>query len=73
MRNVFSKVKIDEMWYQHSLLLIRILIMVGFSGLLFFIGISEIAVYLCLLFLNLFLLISSYVFAYADGKKIFEI
>ncbi|MDR2415531.1 MAG: hypothetical protein LBD75_02745 [Candidatus Peribacteria bacterium] len=72
-KKIFSKVEIDEMWYQHSLLLIRILIMVGLSGLLFFIGITEIAVYLCLLFLNLFLLIGSYVFAYTDGKKIFEI
>jgi hypothetical protein len=46
--------------------------MVGLSGLLFFVGISEINVYLCLLVLNLFLWIGSYVFAYADGKKIFE-
>jgi hypothetical protein len=65
--------EIAEMRYQQSLFFIWILIMVGLSGLLFFIGISEIVVYLCLLFLNLFLLLGSYVFSYADGKKIFEV
>ncbi|MDR2189759.1 MAG: hypothetical protein LBP53_00775 [Candidatus Peribacteria bacterium] len=72
-RKVFSKIEIDKIRYQHSLLFIWIVIMIGFSGLLFFIGISEISVYLCLLLLNLFLLMGSYVFAYADGKNIFEI
>ncbi|MDR2540757.1 MAG: hypothetical protein LBD11_03030 [Candidatus Peribacteria bacterium] len=64
--------KIDEVWYKYSLSLIWMLILVGLSGLLFFIGINEIIVYLCLLFLNLFLLIGSYVFDYSDGKKVFE-
>jgi hypothetical protein len=72
LKNLHPKVEVDEIRYKYSLLLIWILVMVGFSGLLFFIGISEIRVYLCLLVLNLFLLIGSYVFNYADGKKIFE-
>ncbi|MDR0607996.1 MAG: hypothetical protein LBG52_06760 [Candidatus Peribacteria bacterium] len=65
--------KIDEVWYKYSLVLIWLLILVGLSGVLFFIGISEIVVYLCLLFLNIFLLIGSYVFDYTDGKRVFEL
>ena len=72
MRNAVPKLDIGVVWYEYSLLLIWVLILVGMSGLLFFIGIEEITVYLCLLALNLFLWIGSYVFSYADGKKIFE-
>ena len=72
-QNVFSNVKVDEVWYKYSLLLIWILIMFWFSGLLFFVGIHEITIYLSLFVLNLFLWIGSYVFGYADGKRIFEI
>jgi hypothetical protein len=72
MRHTLPKLEVDEVWYKYSLLIIWILIMVGLSGVLFFIGINEITVYLCLFFLNIFLRIGSYVFQYADGKRIFE-
>ena len=72
MRTSLPKVEVNEMRYKYSLLLIRILIMVGLSGVLFFIRIDELIVYLCLFALNVFLWIGSYVFSYADGKRIFE-
>jgi hypothetical protein len=72
MRRALPKLEMGEMRYKYSLFFIWVLIMVGFSGLLFFIGVGEIMVYLCLLALNLFLWIGSYVFGYADGKRIFE-
>ena len=72
-QNSFSNVKVDEVWYKYSLLLIWFLVMMGLAGLLFFVKIDEIVVYLGLLFLNLFLRMGSYVFGYTDGKKIFEI
>ncbi|MDR0369048.1 MAG: hypothetical protein LBH96_00490 [Candidatus Peribacteria bacterium] len=64
--------KVDKVRYNYSLILIWILVMFGLSGLLFFVGIEEIYVYLSLLFLNIFLWIGSFVFSYEDGKTIFE-
>jgi hypothetical protein len=72
MKHTLPRLEVDEVWYKYSLLIIWILIMVGLSGLLFFIGIGEIIVYLCLFFFNIFLWVGSYVFRYADGKRIFE-
>lgn len=68
----FSFMKVDQVRYNYSLILIWILVMFWLSGLLFFVGIEEIYVYLSLLFLNVFLWIWSFVFSYKDGKAIFE-
>jgi len=46
--------------------------MIGISGLLFFVGIKEIHVFLSLLVLNIFLRIAAHVFDYQDGKELFE-
>ena len=72
MKDTLPKLEMHEVRYKYSLLLIRILIMVGISGMLFFIGIQELVVYLCLFILNLFLRVGSYAFSYTDGKRIFE-
>ncbi|GHW02330.1 hypothetical protein AGMMS50249_1160 [candidate division SR1 bacterium] len=72
-KDVFSSNSFKPDWYQYSLIGVWFLIMIGLSGILFFIGIDEITVYLSLLILNIFLFLVSYIIPYQDGKRLFEI
>lgn len=71
--NVFKNFKFEILREKRSLIFIRILTMIGISGILFFIWIKEISVYLTLLIINIFLRLWSHVFKYEDWKLIFEI
>jgi len=69
---IFTQIDVKDSRYTYSLFLIWILVMIGISGLLFFVGIKEIHVFLSLLVLNIFLRIAAHVFDYQDGKELFE-
>ena len=71
-KNVFSWIKLEVLREKWSLILIWLITMIWLSWILFFVWINEISVYLILLVLNIFLLFSSHVFSYDDGKLIFE-
>ena len=73
LKNIFKGVQIEKLFEKWSLILIWLVTMIWLSGILFFIWIKEISVYLDLLIFNLFLRIWSYVFEYNDGKLLFEI
>lgn len=73
LKNVFKWVQIEKLFEKWSLILIWLVTMIWLSGILFFIWIKEISVYLDLLIFNLFLRIWSYVFEYKDGKLLFEV
>lgn len=58
---------------QYSLYGIWAILMIGFSGVLFFLGFEEYLVFLIMIGLNMVLWISSFIIPYDDGKKLFEI
>lgn len=72
-KNIFKWIKFEILREKRSLILIRLLTIIGLSWIMFFIWIKEISVYLALLTLNIFLWLWSHVFKYEDGKSIFEI
>jgi len=72
-KNVFSWIKLEILREKWSLIVIRLITMIGISWILFFIWIKEISVYLSLLILNIVLMFGSRIFDYEDGKLIFEI
>ena len=72
-KNVFSWIKLEILREKRSLILIWLITMIGLSGILFFIWIKEISVYMSLLILNILLMFSSHIFDYKDGKLIFEV
>ena len=72
-RNIFTWIKLEILREKWSLILIRLITMIGISWILFFIWIKEISVYMSLLMLNVLLMFGSRIFDYEDGKLIFEI
>ncbi len=72
-KNVFTWIKLEILREKWSLILIRLITMIGLSWILFFIWIKEISVYMSLLILNIVLMFGSRIFDYEDGKLIFEI
>ena len=72
-KNIFTWIKFEILWEKWSLILIWLITMIWLSGILFFVWIKEISVYLVLLMLNILLLFGSHVFQYEDWKLIFEI
>ena len=72
-KNIFSWIKLEILREKRSLILIRFVTMIWLSGILFFIWIQEISVYLTLLIFNIFLRFGSHIFGYEDGKLIFEV
>jgi len=72
-KNVFTWIKLEILWEKWSLIVIRLITMIGISWILFFIWIKEISVYMSLLMLNILLMFGSRIFDYEDGKLIFEI
>ena len=72
-KNIFTWIKLEIIREKWSLILIRLITMIGLSWILFFIWIKEISVYMSLLILNIMLMFGSHIFDYEDGKLIFEI
>ena len=72
-KNVFKWIKLEILREKWSLILIRLITMIGLSWILFFVWIKEISVYMSLLILNILLMFWSHIFDYEDGKLIFEI
>ena len=72
-KNVFTWIKLEILREKWSLILIWLITMIGLSGILFFVWIKEISVYMLLLILNVVLMFGSYIFDYEDGKLVFEI
>ncbi len=72
-KNVFTWIKLEILREKWSLILIWLITMIGLSGILFFVWIKEISVYMSLLIFNILLMFWSHIFDYEDGKLIFEI
>ncbi len=72
-KNVFAGIKLEILREKWSLILIWLITMIGLSGILFFVWIKEISVYMSLLMLNVLLIFGSRIFNYEDGKLIFEV
>ena len=72
-KNIFTWIKLEILREKWSLILIWLITMIWISGILFFIWIKEISVYMSLLILNILLMFGSRIFDYEDGKLIFEV